>query len=116
MVRLPQHGSDVLLTLNTPIFISASSAAAEHAGAQHAPAGPPLQPPALLRHAAACTARAAPRLHPTNRQPTCWPPAAAGAGFKEAHLAAPQLFRQFLASFRINDWALFGGGGGGADQ
>lgn len=33
VVRLPQHGSDVLLTLNTPIYISEKSAAAEHAGA-----------------------------------------------------------------------------------
>ena len=33
VVRLPQHGSDVLLTLNTPIYISERSAAAEHAGA-----------------------------------------------------------------------------------
>jgi hypothetical protein len=32
VVRLPQHGSDVLLTLNSPIFISEHSAAAEHAG------------------------------------------------------------------------------------
>lgn len=32
-VRLPQYASDVLLTLNTPIFISEGSAAAEHAGA-----------------------------------------------------------------------------------
>jgi hypothetical protein len=33
VVRLPQHGSDLLITLNTPIFISGISAAAEHAGA-----------------------------------------------------------------------------------
>lgn len=32
-IRLPQHGSDLLLTLNSPIFISEKSAAAEHAGA-----------------------------------------------------------------------------------
>lgn len=33
VLRLPQHGSDVLITLNSPIFISEHSAAAEHAGA-----------------------------------------------------------------------------------
>ena len=33
VVRLPQHGSDLLITLNTPTFISGVSAAAEHAGA-----------------------------------------------------------------------------------
>ncbi len=32
VVRLPQHGSDLLITLNTPTFISGISAAAEHAG------------------------------------------------------------------------------------
>lgn len=32
VVRLPRHGSDVLLTLNSPIYISERSAAAEHAG------------------------------------------------------------------------------------
>lgn len=31
-VRLPQHGSDLLITLNSPIFISEKSAAAQHAG------------------------------------------------------------------------------------
>ncbi|KAL4457492.1 hypothetical protein ABPG75_012357 [Micractinium tetrahymenae] len=61
-IRLPQHGSDVLVTLNSPIYISEKSAAAEHAG----------------------------------------------PGFKGAHLTAPALFRQILASFRINDWGLFG--------
>ena len=38
-IRLPQHGSDVLITLNSPIYISEHSAAAEHAG------GAPPQPP-----------------------------------------------------------------------
>ena len=33
VVRLPAHGSDLLVTLNTPSFISAASAAAEEAGA-----------------------------------------------------------------------------------
>lgn len=32
-VRLPQHGSDLLITLNSAAEISSSSAAAEHAGA-----------------------------------------------------------------------------------
>ena len=32
VVRLPQHDSDLLITLNTPTFISGISAAAEHAG------------------------------------------------------------------------------------
>lgn len=31
-IRLPRHGSDVLITLNSPIYISDKSAAAEHAG------------------------------------------------------------------------------------
>ncbi|EFN58622.1 hypothetical protein CHLNCDRAFT_140842 [Chlorella variabilis] len=62
-VRLPQHGSDLLITLNSPIFISEKSAAAQHAG----------------------------------------------AGFKGAHLLAPLLFKQIIASFRINNWGLFGG-------
>ena len=35
---------------------------------------------------------------------------AAGAGFKGAHLTAPALFRNVLATFQINDWGLFGGG------
>lgn len=35
MIRLPQHGSDVLITLNSPIYISEHSAAAEHAGGRH---------------------------------------------------------------------------------
>lgn len=61
-IRLPRHGSDVLITLNSPIYISDKSAAAEHAG----------------------------------------------AGFKGAHLTAPTLFHQILASFKINDWGLFG--------
>lgn len=39
---------------------------------------------------------------------------AAGAGFKGAHLTAPALFRSILATFAINDWALFGGGSGQA--
>ncbi|KAI7843900.1 hypothetical protein COHA_002444 [Chlorella ohadii] len=68
VIRLPQHGSDVLITLNSPIYISEHSAAAEHAG----------------------------------------------AGFKGAHLTAPALFRSILATFAINDWALFGGGSGQA--
>lgn len=33
VIRLPQHGSDLVISLNTPGFISAASAAAEHAGA-----------------------------------------------------------------------------------
>lgn len=33
VVRLPQQVTDLLITLNTPIFISEHSAAAEHAGA-----------------------------------------------------------------------------------
>lgn len=32
----------------------------------------------------------------------------AGAGFKGAHLTAPLLFRRMLATFKINDWSLFG--------
>lgn len=34
IVRLPAQGSDVLLTLNTPIFISEHSAAAQNAGVE----------------------------------------------------------------------------------
>lgn len=33
VVRLPQHDTDMLITLNTPIFISEHSAAANEAGA-----------------------------------------------------------------------------------
>ena len=33
VVRLPQHGTDMLITLNTPIYISEQSAAAKEAGA-----------------------------------------------------------------------------------
>jgi hypothetical protein len=33
VVRIPRHGTDLLLTLNTPVEISERSAAAEHAGA-----------------------------------------------------------------------------------
>jgi hypothetical protein len=32
VVRLPSHGTDMLVTLNTPIFISEGSAAAKQAG------------------------------------------------------------------------------------
>lgn len=32
VVRLPLHKTDMLVTLNTPVFISEHSAAAEHAG------------------------------------------------------------------------------------
>lgn len=65
-VRLLQQQSDVLITRNTPIWISERSAAAEHAG----------------------------------------------AGFKGAHLVAPDLFRRALATLEVLDWGLFGGGGG----
>jgi hypothetical protein len=37
VVRLPGHASEVLLTLNTPVFISEGSAAAERAGAGYKP-------------------------------------------------------------------------------
>lgn len=33
VVRLPEHGTDMLVTLNTPIFISPHSGAAQQAGA-----------------------------------------------------------------------------------
>lgn len=33
IVRLPSHGSDVLVTLSTPVWISPASASAQHAGA-----------------------------------------------------------------------------------
>ncbi len=33
VVRLPEHGTDMLVTLNTPIYIHPSSAAAKEAGA-----------------------------------------------------------------------------------
>ncbi|KAI3436509.1 hypothetical protein D9Q98_005926 [Chlorella vulgaris] len=46
-IRLPQHGSDLLLTLNSPIFISEKSAAAEHAGAGFK--GAHLTAPALFK-------------------------------------------------------------------
>jgi len=46
------------------------------------------------------------------KQPRTSASQSAGAGFKGAHLTAPALFRQILASFKINDWGLFGGGGG----
>lgn len=32
IIRFPDHGSDVMITLNTPMYISPASAAAEHAG------------------------------------------------------------------------------------
>lgn len=64
VIRLPAHGTDVLVTLNTPIYISEHSAAANHAG----------------------------------------------AGYKETHLSAPQLFRRIIATLSIRDWGLFGGG------
>lgn len=107
MVRLPQHGSDVLITLNSPIFISEHSAAAEHAGGYRR---------ARPRHA---TLHRCYQRQRTSSRRTSFPhaPAAAilcvGAGFKGAHLTAPSLFRQIAASFRVDDWALFGGGGGG---
>jgi hypothetical protein len=63
IVRLPLHQTDVLITLNTPIYIAEGSAAAEHAG----------------------------------------------AGFKGEFLAAPELFRKILATFKILDYGLFGG-------
>ena len=31
-MRLPEHGSDLLIVLNSPVFISVDSAAAQHAG------------------------------------------------------------------------------------
>ena len=34
----------------------------------------------------------------------------AGAGYQAAHLGAPALFRRMLATLRVNDWGLFGGG------
>lgn len=34
-IRLPQHESDIVLSLNTPSYISEQSAAAEHAGSGH---------------------------------------------------------------------------------
>ncbi|KAL4857856.1 Ran guanine nucleotide release factor [Chlorella vulgaris] len=46
-IRLPQHGSDLLLTLNSPIYISEKSAAAEHAGAGFK--GAHLTAPALFK-------------------------------------------------------------------
>jgi hypothetical protein len=35
IIRLQQHSSDVLITLNTPVFISEKSAAAGDIGAGH---------------------------------------------------------------------------------
>lgn len=68
VIRLPQHSSDLVISLNTPVFISQHSAAAEHAG----------------------------------------------AGAKTGHLKALPLFRSILASLRIVDYGLFGGGDGAA--
>lgn len=168
-IRLPQHGSDLLVTLNSPVFISDKSAAAEHAGKRRAGvcaggtnrqrhaqiltvAEVPSLPAALrpkTSRSRACTVHlqpgpasmplsarpvlAAPLLPPKTRLPLAalyQPPAGtpvpsrasrhhpfhvpppllqpAGAGFKGAHLTAPALFRQILASLRINDWGLFG--------
>jgi hypothetical protein len=38
VVRLPSHGSDILVTLNSPIFISEHSASAQVAGGPSQPA------------------------------------------------------------------------------
>ena len=114
VVRLPQHGSDVLLTFNSPIFISERSAAAEHAGGlvdarwreRSCPLSSPVRCIAATGGAACCT----PALFLS--PPPLSLPSPAGAGFKGAHLTAPALFRSILTTFAINDWSLFGGGGG----
>lgn len=64
IVRLPHHHTDMLITLNSPIFISAQSAAAEQAG----------------------------------------------AGYKQGHVEAPELFRRIIATLKIIDWNLFSAG------
>ncbi|GAB4820979.1 hypothetical protein N2152v2_008025 [Parachlorella kessleri] len=46
-IRIPQYRSDLLITLNTPIYISEHSAAAEHAGAGYK--GAHLTSPMLFR-------------------------------------------------------------------
>lgn len=104
VVRLPQHGSDILLTCNSPIFISEHSAAVEHAGKLMPPwrawlrsDAEPL-PSCLIVGACAST-------HRLMSAASC----AAGAGYKGAHLTAPALFRRILATFQINDWGLLGG-------
>jgi len=62
VIRLPQHGTDIVVSLNSPIHIVEGSAAA----------------------------------------------ADAGAGPKQLHATAPQLFHAALSSLRIKDYGLFG--------
>jgi Ran-interacting Mog1 protein len=62
IVRLPEYKTDMLVTLNTPIFISEHSAAAKEAG----------------------------------------------AGYKELHMQAPELFQNMCRSLKILDFKLFG--------
>ena len=145
-VRLPHVGSDVLITLNSPIFISERSAAAEHAGARSSmgdgwawggsgsgPEGRAGKEQAELPRCGWKASRSSRRSEARSRaagmcrsdsSPSPPPPDLpsslprhAGAGYKGVHLTAPALFRQILATFSIADWGLFDGGdGGGAPQ
>jgi hypothetical protein len=62
VVRLPEYKTDMLVTLNSPIYISEHSAAAKEAG----------------------------------------------AGYKELHMHAPELFQAMCRTLKINDFKLFG--------
>jgi hypothetical protein len=62
IVRIPEHKTDMLVTLNSPIYISEHSAAAKEAG----------------------------------------------AGYKELHMQAPELFQNMIKTLKILDFTLFG--------
>jgi hypothetical protein len=49
IIRLPQHGSDLLITVNAPSYISPSSSAAQHADAQGQQAGAEGQAAAVMQ-------------------------------------------------------------------
>ena len=92
VVQMPQVDSDLVVSLNTPQYISEKSAPAEHAGEQTAPfACTPLviEPPCLLK------------TRSLRRRCT------AGSGFKGHQLEAPELFKCMLQTLAIKDWGLF---------
>jgi hypothetical protein len=62
IVRLPEYKTDMLVTLNSPIFISEHSSSAQEAG----------------------------------------------AGYKELHMQAPELFQKMIKTLKILDFKLFG--------
>lgn len=62
VLRLPEKNTDILISMNTPVFIHEDSSVAVDVG----------------------------------------------AGFKQLHLTAPDLFQSIVKSFTIVDWSLFG--------